>query len=114
MSDPRERRLPVLRQQGWEHHRSNVEGTFALGQLYATPGAIQAVVTAADDVFRYLARHARGDWGEVDREDWLANDAALVSVTRLLSAYCLRDGTRIWIITEADRASTTILLPDEY
>jgi hypothetical protein len=51
---------------------------------------------------------------DVDTGDWRANDAALVSGTRLLSAYRLRDGTRIWIITEADRSSTTILVPDEY
>jgi hypothetical protein len=114
MSDPRERRLPVLRQQGWEHQRSNIEGTFALGHLFATPGVIQAVVTAGDDVFPYLARHARGDWGEVNEEDRLLNDRALVSGTRLLSAYRLRDGTKVWIITEADRASTTVLLPGEY
>jgi hypothetical protein len=106
--------MPVLRQQGWEQHRATVEGTFPLGHLYATPGVIRAVVTAGEDVFPYLARHARGDWGEVNDYDWLANDAAVVNGTRLLSAYRLRDGTRIWIITEADRSSTTILLPAEY
>src|SRR5882672_8472009 len=114
MSDPRERRLPVLRQQGWEQSRSALEGTFPLGHLYATPGVIQAVVTAGDNVFPYLTRHARGDWGEVNEYDWRANDAALRSGTRLLSAYRLRDSTRIWIVTEADRSGTTILLPDEY
>ncbi|HXI65381.1 MAG TPA: hypothetical protein VNH14_12830 [Gemmatimonadales bacterium] len=114
MSDPRERKLPVLRQQGWEQHRSNVEGTFALGRLFATPGALRAVVESGDDLFPYLARHARGDWGDVDNEDWLLNDQAVRAGTRLLSAYRLRDGTRIWIITEADRSATTLLRPDEY
>jgi len=113
-SDPRDPRLPVLRQLGSEQHQTEVEGGFPLGRLFATPGVIQAVVTAGDDVFPYLARHARGDWGEVNDYDWRANDAAVVSGTRLLSAYRLRDGTRIWIISEADRASTTILLPNEY
>jgi hypothetical protein len=108
------RRLPVLRQQGWEHQRAAVEGAFALGRLFATPGALAAMVTAGDDLLRYLARHARGDWGEVNEEDWLLNDQALVGGTRLLSAYRLRDGTKVWIITEADRSSTTMLLPEEY
>jgi hypothetical protein len=117
MSDsrnPPERRLPVLRQQGWEHQRSTVEGTFALGHLYATPGALQAMLAAGDDLFAYLARHARGDWGEVGEEDWLLNDRALVGGTRLLSAYRLSDGTKTWIITEAGRSVTTVMLPEEY
>ncbi len=49
-----------------------------------------------------------------DREDWLLNDHAVAHGTRLLSAYHLRDGTKVWIITEADRSATTLLLPDEY
>jgi len=110
-SDPR---LPVLRQLGWEQHQTEVEGGFPLGRLFATPGVIRAVVTAGDDVFPYLARHARGDWGDASAYDWKANDAVVRDGTRLLSAYRLSDGTRIWIITEADRSSTTILLPDEY
>ena len=114
MPDPRERRLPVLRQQGWEHQRSNVEGTFALGRLFATPGVLHAMLAAGDELFLYLARHARGDWGDVGAEDWRLNDQALVSGARLLSAYRLRDGVRVWVITESDRSSTTVLLPDEY
>ena len=61
-----------------------------------------------------IARHAQGDWGEVGEEDWAANDLALTDGGRLLSAYGLIDGTRIWIITEADRRATTALLPEEY
>lgn len=91
-----------------------VAGTFPLGRLLATPGALRAMVAAEDTVFPYLARHARGDWGTVDREDRQANDAALQGGARLLSAYRLKDGTRIWIITEADRSATTLLLPEEY
>jgi len=87
--------------------------TFPLGQLLATPGVLAAA--QGDDLMAYLRRHARGDWGVVDRDDWRANDRALIDGTRLLSAYVLRDGsTRIWIITEADRSATTILLQDEY
>jgi hypothetical protein len=88
---------------------------FKLGQLLATPGVLDAAREAGDDLLRYLNRHARGDWGVVGKDDWRANDRALVEATRLLSAYVLCDGsTRIWIITEADRSATTILLPGEY
>lgn len=85
---------------------------FPLGQLLATPGALEAA--GGEDLQSYLARHARGDWGDVGPGDARANDRALKDGTRLLSAYKLANGTRIWIITEADRAATTILLPDEY
>jgi hypothetical protein len=61
-----------------------------------------------------LSRHRRGDWGDVDTEDWTANDQAMIHGERVLSAYTLKDGVRVWVITEADRAATTILLPDEY
>lgn len=87
---------------------------FELGRLVVTPGVIEAFRRNAEDPFPYLQRHARCDWGEVDREDWKANNQALVDDGRLLSAYRLQDGTKIWIVTEADRSSTTILLPDEY
>ncbi len=63
---------------------------------------------------RLLARHAVGDWGDITEEDRRENERAVAAGCRLLSAYTLRDGTRIWIITEADRSSTTILLPGEY
>lgn len=85
---------------------------FKLGQLLATPGVLEAA--EGDDLMAYLSRHARGDWGIVGDADKRANDRALVEGTRLLSAYLLRDGTKIWVITECDRSATTILLPDEY
>lgn len=88
--------------------------TFALGRVVATPGALQAFILARENYFLYLARHAGGDWGEVCPEDAEANNRALLEGTRLLSAYTLQEGTRIWIITEADRSSTCILLPEEY
>jgi hypothetical protein len=87
---------------------------FALGRLFATPGAILAAKEANDNLILYLYRHAAGDWGDLDHEDMLANAAALREGTRLLSAYHLSDGKKIWIITEADRSATTILLPAEY
>ena len=90
-------------------------GWFRLGQLFATPGALRAIDETGSELVAYLHRHAMGDWGDVDAEDGLANDRAVRSGARILSAYTLRDRrTKVWIITEADRSSTTILLPDEY
>jgi hypothetical protein len=85
-----------------------------LGQLVATPGAVEAMARAGQDPAPLLARHRCGDWGEVDAADAAANDRAVREGERVLSAYTLRDGTRLWVITEADRSSTCILLPDEY
>lgn len=87
---------------------------FQLGQLLTTPGAIEAATRTGECLGTFLARHAAGDWGVVDAADKRANDQALKVGARLLSVYLLRDGTKIWIITEADRAATTVLLPDEY
>lgn len=61
-----------------------------------------------------LYRHALGDWGDMAQEDAAANDAALQNGDRLLSAYQFEDGFKVWIITEADRSSTTVLLPEDY
>jgi hypothetical protein len=66
------------------------------------------------DPLEFLNRHRAGDWGDLSAEDRQANDAAVTESGRILSAYTLRDGTRIWIITEADRTSTCVLLPEEY
>lgn len=87
---------------------------FNLGQLLATPGALAALERAGQSPVEFLARHCRGDWGDVGQADWELNDAAVVEGTRLLSAYHTQRGERLWIITEADRSATTILLPDEY
>ncbi len=65
-------------------------------------------------MWTYLSRHLTGDWGDLDAEDVAGNEVSLREGFRLLSAYHLPDGTRIWIITEADRSVTTLLLPDEY
>lgn len=85
-----------------------------LGRVLATPGALRALALACADGAVYLARHASGDWGDVDPEDWAANDRALHADERLLSAYRLPNGERLWIITEADRSASTLLLPEEY
>lgn len=85
-----------------------------LGRVLATPGAIEALIEARCDGGVLLDRHARGDWGELDDHDRAANDAALVNGGRVLSAYTLRTGVTLWIVTEHDRARTTLLLPSEY
>jgi hypothetical protein len=87
---------------------------FKLGLVFATPGALDAFEKADESSLKYLRRHASGDWGDVSEEDGQANNFALESRHRLLSVYHLGDGTKIWIITEADRSVTTILLPEEY
>lgn len=83
-----------------------------LGQLVATPNALANV--SADEIQRALQRHVTGDWGELDEEDKTANDEALKTGERLLSAYKSATGTKFWIITERDRSVTTILLPEDY
>jgi hypothetical protein len=86
---------------------------FSLGRVVATPGALYALDRASMGALPLLARHQSGDWGQVDAEDWNANEQGIEHGWRLLSAYEV-GGTRIWIITEADRSATTILLPEEY
>jgi len=92
---------------------------FPLGQIVATPGALEALESAGQSPAEFLSRHAVCDWGELDEEDQRANDDAMKAGARLLSAYRLSDDSKIWIITEAAdddgrRAATTILLPSEY
>ena len=87
---------------------------FEAGQTVATPGAIEAFVKTGQEAKPFLYRHLQGDWGDVDDEDKKANDWSLENDARILSAYHLKDNTKIWIITERDRSATTILLPSEY
>ncbi|MEZ6131312.1 MAG: hypothetical protein R3C59_21765 [Planctomycetaceae bacterium] len=84
---------------------------FDVGQLYMTRGVAEGI--DEDDVFNALVRHLDGDWGDVDEHDRQMNDNAVSFGGRLLSAYVDRSNTRFWIITEADRSATTILLPSE-
>lgn len=88
---------------------------FELGQVVATPGALEALEKAGVSAHRLLYRHVTGDWGDLSDDDKHANDRALLEDTRLLSAYTL-PGTdeKIWIITEWDRSYTTLLLPKDY
>jgi hypothetical protein len=87
---------------------------FPLGRLVATPGVLTAFVATGTTALPYLARHAAGDWGDVDEHDQNANDGALRCGERLFSVYTLPSGARVWIITEWDRSLTTVLLPEEY
>lgn len=87
---------------------------FHLGRTLSTPGALAALAESGQSPAEFLNRHVMGDWGEVDSEDWKLNDQALEVGDRLLSAYRTKQGVKIWIITECDHSSTTILLPDEY
>jgi len=87
---------------------------FDLGQIVATPGALAAMANNGTDGLGLLARHVTGDWGDLDAEDKAENDFSVARRLRILSAYTLADGTKVWLITEADRSATTFLLPDEY
>jgi hypothetical protein len=100
------------------HKSQNDKILFNPGQIVATPGAAEALLrreNSAGDAGAYLIlRHITGDWGDLDAMDWASNDRDVVEGGRLLSAYTLADGTRLWIITEWDRCATTLLLPEEY
>ena len=92
---------------------------FPLGQIAATPGALEALEASGQTADFFFARHAGGDYGEVNEEDRRLNHEALTHGDRLLSAYRTLKGVKLWVITEAaddngHRAATTILLPDEY
>ena len=83
-----------------------------LGQTVITPQALKEL--HPEDVYNAMTRHARGDWGEVCPQDHELNEEAMREGFRLLSVYCDRNGTKFWIITEADRSVTTVLLPEDY
>jgi hypothetical protein len=87
---------------------------FPLGQIVATPGALAAIERNSARPLTFLARHQAGEWGDLDSADVGENEYSVNRELRLLSAYMLSDRTRIWIITEADRSSTCILLPEEF
>lgn len=88
------------------------EPRFPLGRLLGTPAALRRVPHL--EIFKALCRHAAGDWGTATQLDARANNHALTAGERLFSAYVATDHTRFWIITEADRSATTIMLPEDY
>ncbi len=99
------------------HEKSS--GSFPLGRVFATPGALDAMAASGEEAADFLARHAQSDWGCVPADDATLNGQAIENGARILSAYDTLCGVRMWIITEAadeagQRAATTILLPQEY
>ena len=85
---------------------------FPLGQIVATPNALGKLTQK--DIRAALRRHATGDWGELSEEDRKENEFSVEKRLRLLSSYRGENDVKFWIITEADRSSTTILLPEDY
>jgi hypothetical protein len=96
---------------------------FNMGQIVATPGALALLERHGQGPQTFLARHVCGDWGEVPREDALANNAALGDDTRILSSYWVQGNgqaarEKLWLITDAGHRTgftvTTLLMPEEY
>lgn len=92
---------------------------FELGQLVATPAALEALAAAGVSAASLIARHVAGDWGVVSFDDQVANERALVDGSRIFSAYQVTPDLRVWVITEAvgdndHRESTCVLLPSDY
>jgi hypothetical protein len=91
---------------------TKIPSKFLLGQIVATPNALNSVPD--NEIKAALQRHVRGDWGNLDEEDKQANEDALHRGGRLLSSYLTGQNVKFWIITEADRSVTTVLLPEDY
>lgn len=89
-----------------------MESNIELGRVVTTPNALEKV--SQQDILNTIARFLKKDWGEMDEDDKKMNDEALKSGARLLGAYESKKGIKFWIITEADRSVTTILLPEDY
>jgi hypothetical protein len=87
---------------------------FSVGQVVSTPGALEAMSEAGQNPLELLKRHQSGDWGEVPEEDKQENDFSVKRGLRIVSAYTLSTGVKLWLITEWDRSLTTFLLPSEY
>jgi hypothetical protein len=88
---------------------------FRLGRVVATPGAIQAMQENGIDAWSLLSRHANGDWGCIPDADRQENERSIEFGYRVMSSYEMNDrGDKVWVITEADRSSTCLLLPEEY
>jgi hypothetical protein len=99
------------------NHNTNPQPSvtrFALGQTFITPGAVEALQIAGQTELEFLRRHMSCDWGELSEDDLRENELSLKEGFRLLSNYRTGKGQQLWIITEADRSATTLLLPSEY
>jgi hypothetical protein len=87
---------------------------FPAGRIVATPGALALLEHANKSPLEFLSRHLRGDWGDLCQDDKTENELSLKGGFRLMSSYEVTDTEKLWIITEADRSVTTLLLPAEY
>jgi hypothetical protein len=87
---------------------------FPLGRVVATPGALAALEKAEQLPAEFLDRHVNGDWGEMPEADKQENELSVEQGFRILSAYTTSAGDRVWILTEADRSATILMLPEEY
>lgn len=87
---------------------------FTAGRLVATPGALALLEQVNKSPLEYISRHLRGDWGDLDQGDKTENELSLKYGFRLLSSYQVTESEKLWVITEADRSLTTLLLPAEY
>lgn len=102
------------------HRQGNARPQFPLGRIYATPGALELLERWQQGAHVLLARHAQGDWGFVHPDDATANERAISQGLRIISSYMVgspepgREQDVLWIITEANRSATTLLLPGEY
>jgi hypothetical protein len=90
------------------------QARFQLGRMVATQGALVALSNVGQDAMEFIYKHQQGDWGDLSEEDKKENKFSIDKHLRIFSSYRLKDETKIWVITEADRSATTILLPSEY
>lgn len=100
-----------------EHRNEEDSGPkplFAMGRVVGTPGVLEALHEAEQDPVELLLRHQTGDWGQLPEEDKEENELSVEKGFRILSAYKLDTGVKVWVITEWDRSVTTLLLPNEY
>jgi hypothetical protein len=93
-------------------HADELTPKFVFGRIVSTPNALDQIPN--DEMLNALSRHLQGDWGSLDPEDLNANERALKHGGRLFSSYRSIQNVKFWIITEADRSATTILLPEDY
>jgi len=91
-----------------------MQALFPPGQIVATPGALETLARANQTPNEFLLPHVSGDWGDMDAQDRAENMYSLKQGFRVMSSYRTKSGDMLWLITEADRASTTLLLPEEY
>ena len=94
--------------------RKPSEPKFPLGRVVATPGALAALEESGEEASLFLRRHQSADWGDVSGDDAEANEEALQVALRIFSVYHTKLKQKLYVITEADRSSTCILLPEEY